>query len=266
MHLHAPADPSTILKQFRKFIGDQHAGPRASDDNTVDMSITLTFDRDEHHAKSRSDVDFFEQMWNFCVLYAQSADASITIVQEFLVTFLKTRTLPFVDPTNPTKLAIFLKERMDIFRNSATIDPSNSLDHVQQDLSQPQNALAALIELGQWMLHRKVASWFSRVGFTITESNLLADELRRLRTTTQCMNPWQQIVDICALGYSMGLSSSQLRILVTNCMPHVKHQSNGMTGAPGFVLPLNFYLPERLRSNIAGYDHVHVALRMLCFI
>lgn len=262
MHLHLPADSSAPLKQFRKFFDDQHAGFRDSDDSTIDMSMTLTIDRDGHQAKPPSDVDFCEQLWDFCVVYAQSADVSISIVREFLVSFLKTRTFPFVDPTNPTKLATFLKERMDIFRNSSAADLAHGLDHVQQDLVQPHNALAALIELGQWKVHRDVALWFSRVGFTITESTLLADELRRLDTITQCINPWQQIVDICALGYSIGLSSSQLRVLVSNCMPHVKHQNSDTTSVPGFVLSLNFYLPERLRSYIAGCDNEYDAMQI----
>lgn len=260
LHLHAPADSSVPLNLFRKLIDDQHADLRASDDNTMDMSITLTFDGDDHQAKPRYDVDFLEQMWDFCVRYVRSADASISIVREFLVTFLRKRESPFVNPTNPTKLATFLRERVDIFRDSSVEDPSLSLVHVQQDLSQPKQALAALIELGQWIQRQSVASWFSRVGFTIIEANLLADELRFLHATTQFINPWQKIVDVCACGYSMGLSISQLRILVSNCMPQIKRQKDGMTSAPGIVLPLNFYLPDHLRSKIAGY--VHVDLQM----
>lgn len=253
------SDHSYLLHKFRRFLGDPDASTQDDTidlNNTMELNIALNFERDEDHINSRTDLDFLEKMWEFVCTNITSAEEAVTLVQEFVVTFAATRAIPLVHPANSSRLGEFLKSRADA-RRATEIDNGHSL---QVELSTPHQALISLFELGEWKLQRDITSWFAQIGFTGAESALIiaqfqlqeADESESYKPRHDAV---RHLVDVCAQAVSLGISGSLLRKLANDCLGYCtreQHHSTAGTSTPVFVLPLNSFIPDRIRANLGG--------------
>lgn len=254
---------SYLSRKFRSFLTDPDAAHDDTIDgnNTTELDISLNFERDEEQLKHRTDLDFLEKMWEFFRAHVVSPDAAVLLVQEFLVTFATARVIPLVHPANPTRLGAFLKGRVEACRGAGDPDGSSTLQHLQSELANPHTALASLFELGEWKLQRDIASWFAQIGFTVAESKLILDQLQLQqkshdRTHKDLHAAAQHLIDVCSLAVPLGMSGSLLRKLANDCLRCFTHQKTHSTeGIPTVVALLNSFIPERVRSSLAGEMH-----------
>lgn len=252
------SDQSDLLRRFRRFLSDPDASQEDTIDlnSTMELNIALNFERDEDQIKSRTDLDFLEKMWEFVRTNVTSAEAAVTLIQELVVTFAAARAIPLVHTANPTRLGEFLKTRADA-RRAAESGSDHSL---QFELSTPQQALLSLCELGEWKLQRDVASWFAQIGFTGAETSLIIDQFQLQGTDERESHKprhtaIQNLVDMCALAVSLGISGSLLRKLANDGLGYFTRQQHHATqgnSTPAFVLPLNSFIPDRIRANLGG--------------
>ncbi|KAF1333535.1 hypothetical protein FI667_g2522, partial [Globisporangium splendens] len=250
------SDRDYLVRKFRRFLAD----PDVALDDTIDTNTTMelnlpmNFDRDGERMQNRTDLDFLEKMWEFLLAHADSRDTVVTLVQEFIVAFATARVIPHVHPENATQLAAFLVRRIEECRSA---EKSSALHQLQIELSQPNKALQSVLELGVWKLERDIASWFTQIGFTATESQLIINQLQQRQTRSGGTSldahiAVQYLVYVCALAVPLGISGPLLRRLVNDCLGCLTHQTNSAgDGVPCLVAPLNSFIPERLRSNLA---------------
>lgn len=253
------SDHGHLLRKFRRFL----SSPDAPQDDTIDLNNTLELNIALDFAsaaddlpKSRSDLDFLEKMWDFVLCSARSADAAVTLVHECVATFATVRTIPFVHPSNSTRLGEFLKTRAA----TANEDNVEMLHSMQTQLSNRQEALSALVELGEWKMRRDVAAWFVQIGFTAAESSRIIEQFEQQEadpspsSRSHTHAAMQQLVDVCATAHSLGTSGSLLRKLANDCLGYSTRLGRraAENGAPSFVLPLSSFIPERTRANLGG--------------
>jgi hypothetical protein len=264
------SDRDYLIRKFRRFLADPDVALDDTNDanTTIELNLSLHFERDGEQMQSRTDLDFLEKMWGFLLAHAVSRDSIVSLVQEFIVAFATARVIPHVHPENTTKLASFLTHRIEECRSA---EKSSTLHQLQIELSQPQKALQSVLELGMWKLQRDIASWLTQIGFTATESQFIIHQLQQRQTRSSGTSldahiAVQYLIDVCTLAVPLEISGPLLRRLVNDCLGYLTHRTNSIgDGVPWLVVPLNSFIPERLRSNLAGEDALHAGKNNIPF-
>lgn len=264
--LHAAAsasEPSDVARALEQLLRAPATSSTASardttvdTNHTLELNIALNAIRDSEDLASsvRTDVDVLERLWGFALVNVADAEMAVATVRALLATTVAPRAIPLVHPDNPTRLGAILKQRADASVNRAG-DTTAALEH---ELSRPREALLALVELGAWTLERDVVAWFAQIGFTAVECAQIVEQLalstlrsdsteRRLHARAMT----QELVDVCALASSLGISGSLVRMLASDCLGSAATRERS-TDAPAFVASLSEFVPDRIRSNLGG--------------
>jgi hypothetical protein len=243
-----------LIQKFQSFLNNGASATLTSngnENNTLDFTLSIT--RDVHlnldlgntadALVPRSDLDFLERFWDFVAFYVKSVEQVMLILRE-LIKYIAVNGLssPEIHPTNHTLLAQCLR------------DPT-MLQAIQRKMAGPGDALDCLKELGIWKMSRDFHFWLTTIGFSFMESQSLLEKMNFVSANTHDgIDTLEQILGLCALTSSFGLTTSMIRKALTDCvtyyhdMEHPRHDVK----SPTYFIPLSSFLPEKVRSNLAG--------------
>lgn len=256
------AQHAQLARKFGRFVSSPDAAEEEPADlnNTLELTIALDFDRATNCTSSRADLDFLEKTWDFAIANAGQAEEAVVVVRELVATFASARTAPFVHVTNVTLLGKFFAVKADAMASEDSVERLRSM---QLELSNREQALRALAELGEWKLHRDVAAWLVQIGFTASESARVIEQFQvqqeevgaaSQRHRGHMRAAIQQLVNVCALAHSLGASGLLLRKLANDFLGYLTRVDDTRTEVdlPTFVVQLGSFIPERIRASLGG--------------
>ncbi|KAF0683130.1 Aste57867_24818 [Aphanomyces stellatus] len=199
----------------------------------------------------RGDLDYFEKVWHFIAHRAASLSSVISIVQSLGDILGQGSILPLIDPANPSTLARYFNHLVQQMQANAASpqQPRSSTSPPVALHHGPTAYLQYALEIGLFKVQRDLLQWMAQHGYDV------ADVETYLATTPSMSTPpvarlkhLQAIVHLCCVGKSLGLNPTTLRQVTGLAMNHLKTASSNL---PTLHIPLETFLPERLRSSLS---------------
>ncbi|OQS06872.1 hypothetical protein THRCLA_01097 [Thraustotheca clavata] len=189
----------------------------------------------------RYDMDMLEKSWDIIAYCTSSTQGIIIFVEELQSIFQQIAISPVIHDDNPSELAIYIRQH----RNQAPRDQRTQNDFHDgiKPLSQdPVSSLKYMIKVGLYKLQRDVSHW-------LTQQTIHLSEIKTKLTTPQSFKSIQWLVYVCAIGKQLALNTAIVRQLAEQAMTHAMSTQDI---APTFHIPLESFVPDRLRLSLSG--------------